>query len=82
MHIIAGDKAGITKTAIDTLSAREFETFRLIGQGFKSAQIAARLHLSVKTIETYRSRIKDKLGLEGAPQLLQYSINWAKGQSQ
>lgn len=82
LHIIAGDKAGITKTAIDNLSAREFETFRLIGQGYKSAQIAARLHLSIKTIETYRSRIKEKLGLDGAPQLLQYSITWAKGQSQ
>lgn len=82
LHIIAGDKAGTTKTPIESLSDREFETFRLIGQGYKASQIAAQLHLSVKTIETYRSRIKEKLGLDNAAQLLQYSISWAKNQRQ
>ncbi len=82
LHIIAGDKAGITKTAIDHLSDREFETFRLIGQGYKASQIASQLHLSVKTIETYRSRIKEKLGLTNAAQLLQYSIAWARNQNE
>jgi DNA-binding NarL/FixJ family response regulator len=82
LHIIAGDKTGTNKTAIDTLSDREFETFRLIGQGFKASQIADRLHLSVKTIETYRSRIKEKLGLANAAQLLRYSIAWAKGKNE
>jgi DNA-binding NarL/FixJ family response regulator len=82
LHIIAGDKAGITKTAIESLSDREFETFRLIGQGYKASQIALQLHLSVKTIETYRSRIKGKLGLANAAQLLQYSIAWARNRSE
>jgi len=82
LHIIAGDKAGTTKTAIDNLSDREFETFRLIGQGFKASQIAAQLHLSVKTIETYRSRIKEKLRLDNAAQLLQYSITWARNKNE
>jgi DNA-binding NarL/FixJ family response regulator len=82
LHIIAGDKTGTNKTAIDTLSDREFETFRLIGQGYKASQIADRLHLSVKTIETYRSRIKEKLGLANTAKLLQYSIIWAKNQDE
>jgi DNA-binding NarL/FixJ family response regulator len=82
LHIIAGDKTGTNKTAIDTLSDREFETFRLIGQGYKASQIAARLHLSVKTIETYRSRIKEKMGIANAAQLLQYSISWARNKNQ
>lgn len=82
LHIIAGDKAGAIKTSIENLSDREFETFRLIGQGFKASQIAAQLHLSVKTIETYRSRIKEKLGLDNAAQLLQYSISWARNRNQ
>ena len=82
MHIVAGDKAGTTKTAIENLSDREFETFRLIGQGYKASQVAEKLHLSVKTIETYRSRIKEKLGLDNAAQLLQYSISWSKNQNQ
>jgi DNA-binding NarL/FixJ family response regulator len=80
MHIIAGDKAGIFKTAIERLSDRELETFRLIGEGYSMSKIAERLHLSVKTIETYRSRIKEKLGLTDAAQLLQYSIHWARNQ--
>jgi DNA-binding NarL/FixJ family response regulator len=82
LHIIAGDKTGTSKTPIENLSDREFETFRLIGQGYKASQIASQLHLSVKTIETYRSRIKDKLGLVNAAQLLQYSISWAKNQNE
>jgi DNA-binding NarL/FixJ family response regulator len=80
MHLIAGNKTDVTKTAIDCLSDRELETFRLIGEGYSMSKIAERLHLSVKTIETYRSRIKEKLGLADASQLLQYSIQWARNQ--
>ncbi|MFC1781619.1 response regulator [Planctomycetota bacterium] len=81
LHKIARDKAGTTKTPIENLSDREFEIFRLIGDGFKASQIAKQLHLSTKTIETYRSRIKEKLNLPNAPELLQYSIKWAKSQN-
>jgi DNA-binding NarL/FixJ family response regulator len=80
LHKIAGDKAGTTKTPIENLSDREFEIFRLIGEGYKASQIAKHLHLSTKTIETYRSRIKEKLNLPNAAELLQYSIKWAKSQ--
>ncbi|MFZ0034108.1 MAG: response regulator transcription factor [Sedimentisphaerales bacterium] len=80
LHKIAGDKAGTTKTPIENLSDREFEIFRLIGEGLKASQIAKHLHLSIKTIETYRTRIKEKLGLVNASELLQYSIKWAKSQ--
>lgn len=80
LHQIAGDKAGPTKTPIENLSDREFEIFRLIGEGLKASQIAKQLHLSTKTIETYRSRIKEKLDLPNAAELLQYSIKWAKSQ--
>ena len=80
LHKIARDKAGTTKTAMDNLSDREFEVFRLIGEGYKASQIAEQLHLSTKTIETYRSRIKEKLDLPNAAELLQYSIKWAKSQ--
>ncbi|MFA6187199.1 MAG: response regulator transcription factor [Phycisphaerae bacterium] len=80
LHRIAGDKAGTTKTPIENLSAREFEIFRLIGEGLKASQMAKQLHLSIKTIETYRSRIKEKLNLPNASKLLQYSIKWAKSQ--
>ena len=78
LHKIARDKTGTTKTPIEKLSDREFEVFRLIGEGLKASQIAMQLHLSTKTIETYRSRIKEKLNLPNAAELLQYSIKWAK----
>ena len=80
LHKIARDKAGIAKTPIESLSDREFEIFRLIGEGLKASQMAKQLHLSIKTIETYRSRIKEKLNLPNASELLQYSIRWAKSQ--
>jgi DNA-binding NarL/FixJ family response regulator len=80
LHKIAGNKAGTAKTPIESLSDREFEIFRLIGEGLKASQMAKQLHLSIKTIETYRSRIKEKLNLPNASQLLQYSIKWAKSQ--
>ena len=78
LHKIAGDKAGTTKTPIENLSNREFEIFRLIGEGYKASQIAKQLHLSTKTIDTYRSRIKEKLNLDNATELLQYAIKWGK----
>ena len=80
LHKVAGDKAGTAKTPIETLSDREFEVFRLIGEGLKASQIANQLHLSAKTIETYRSRLKEKLNLADAAELLRYSIKWAKNQ--
>jgi len=80
LHKIAGDKAGTSKTPIEKLSNRELEIFRMIGEGLKASQIAKQLHLSTKTIETYRSRIKEKLNLPNAAELLQYSIKWAKSQ--
>jgi DNA-binding NarL/FixJ family response regulator len=61
---------------VSKLSDREFEIFRLIGGGYKASQIADRMHLSVKTIETYRARIKEKLNITDASKLLQYAIKW------
>lgn len=80
LHKIAGDKADTTKTTIENLSDREFEVFRLIGEGYKPSQIAKKLHLSVKTIETYRGRLKEKLNLNSAIEISQYAIKWAKSQ--
>jgi len=80
LHTIGRNKAGETKTPIESLSDRELEIFRMIGDGLKASQIAKQLHLSTKTIETYRSRIKEKLNLPNAAELLQYSIKWAKSQ--
>jgi DNA-binding NarL/FixJ family response regulator len=67
-------------SAIERLSDRELEVFTSIGHGYGTRQIADRLHLSVKTIETYRAHIKEKLDLEDANELLQNAIQWVKNQ--
>ncbi|MHC4354028.1 MAG: response regulator, partial [Planctomycetota bacterium] len=61
---------------VESLSDRELEVFHLIGKGHGTRQISERLHLSVKTIETYRAHIKEKLNLADAAELLQYAIQW------
>lgn len=59
------------------LSNRELEVFGLIGHGLKTKEIAHKLHLSIKTIESYRSNIKSKLGLENASELVRSAIQWS-----
>ena len=58
------------------LSNRELEVFELVGQGLGPTDVAQRLGLSVKTVETYRSHIKDKLGLKNATALRRRAIDW------
>ena len=45
-----------------------------IGRGYGTKEIACKLHLSVKTIETYRARIKEKLGLQSSAELMRYAM--------
>jgi len=62
------------------LSDREMEVFRLIGQGLENRLIADQLHLSLKTVESYRVNIKNKLNLKNPAELLKHAVHWAKGQ--
>jgi DNA-binding NarL/FixJ family response regulator len=63
---------------VDTLSDRELEVFQLLGSGYGPSQIADELHLSVKTVEGYKARIKEKLLLKDARELVQQAIQWNK----
>lgn len=62
---------------VEELSERELQVFELVGQGQRTSDIAARLGLSVKTIETYRQRIKDKLHLKNGADLARCAAQWA-----
>lgn len=75
-----GDKGTTDKSPIDRLSDRELEVFELIGQGLGSRQIAEKLCVSIKTIESHREHIKEKLNLKNAAELVQRAVQW--GQSQ
>jgi len=68
--------AALQKPAVAVLSDRELEVFRLIGAGHSTRQIAEKLRLSIKTVETYQAHIKDKLSLRSARELVQYAIEW------
>ena len=59
------------------LSNRELEVLELIGQGLGTAMIAEHLHVSPRTVETYRSRLKMKLNLESAADLNRCAVEWA-----
>lgn len=63
---------------LEALSDRELEVFQLLGEGLKPGEIAKKLNLSAKTVETYREQIKIKLNLANASALSQYAISWAK----
>ncbi|MGD1084896.1 MAG: response regulator transcription factor [Verrucomicrobiota bacterium] len=61
---------------MERLTDRELEVFQLIGRGQGTRKIAEELHLGVKTVESYRARIKEKLKLTDGTQLLQQAIQW------
>jgi DNA-binding NarL/FixJ family response regulator len=64
---------------VDTLTNREVQVLNLIGRGLSTRQTAEALHLSVKTVESHRQRIKRKLSLKTSAQLMQYAVNWYAG---
>lgn len=64
--------------SITLLSDRELEVYRLIGEGTTTAEIAKNLHLSVKTIETYRANIKTKLNLKNNTELIKHAVEWVQ----
>lgn len=64
------------KSLIERLSDRELEVFHLIGQGYGTRQIADVLHLSIKTIESYRANIKEKLHLQSGGELVHRAVIW------
>jgi len=62
---------------IQLLSDREFEVFRMIGEGLETKEIAEKLCLSVKTVESYRIRIKSKLGIRNNMELIRTAVEWS-----
>ncbi len=76
VHKMVQGRSDGQKSPIERLTDRELEVFQLIGQGQGTRRIAAELHLGVKTVESYRARIKEKLNLEDGTQLLQHAIQW------
>jgi len=75
LHRLVGGRAA-ERSPIDRLSDRELEAFELMGHGLTTEAIAARMHVSPKTVETYRARIKEKLGLGNITELVRHAAQW------
>jgi DNA-binding NarL/FixJ family response regulator len=73
---VGAERQEAARTSLDALADRELEVFRLIGEGVRTKDIASRLHLSVKTVETYRDRIRQKLDLADGTELVHVATQW------
>ncbi len=72
--------SGEKMSVIDRLSDRELEVLTLIGHGLGTRLIAEYLHLSVKTVESHRAHLKEKLNIATAPELVRFGVEWVRSQ--
>lgn len=79
LKFVRGHEAvGIAQSQVGGLSDRELEIFQLLGKGKSTSEIADELHLSLKTVQAYSVRAKEKLGLTSAAELLREAILWVE----
>ena len=81
LNQLVGGRTTPNISPIEELSDRELEVFSLIGQGHGTRPIAEKLHLSVKTIESHRAHIKEKLNLKSAAELVHHAIQWVQSEA-
>ena len=77
---LASGRQPTVETPLQILSDRELEVFELTGRGISTREISERLHLSIKTVESYRARIKEKLSLKSAAELMQQAVQWVESE--
>lgn len=75
-----GGKGSLSGPSVDLLADRELEVFQMIGRGRTTREIAELLHLGSKTVDTYRERIKQKLGLRNAAELYHRATQWVRNE--
>jgi DNA-binding CsgD family transcriptional regulator len=80
LELLTGRRPRGSTSPIEKLSDREFEIFRLIGQGKSTRDIAKQLHLSPKTVDVHRGHIKEKLDLKDATSLVRHAVRWVETQ--
>ena len=73
---VVGGRKPIEQSSLESLSDRELEVFKLLGEGLTTEKMAGAMRVSPKTVETYRSRIKEKLGLNNFTELVQRAARW------
>lgn len=78
LHKVAEGKMDAKTLPEGALSDRELQVFQMIGQGRGTRQIAEELHISAKTVESYRAHIKVKMNLTNAHELTQHAVHWVE----
>ena len=73
-------KPPVTKSPAEMLSDRELEVFQLLGRGCSTRQIAVEMHIGFKTAQAFNARIKQKLKLSNATELLRAALRWHDSQ--
>ncbi len=81
LHRVADPHINQGVSPVECLSDRELEVFEGLGRGRKTKEIAADLHLSVKTVQTYCEHLKTKLHLKDATSLVRFAVQWVEAQT-
>ncbi|TVR53083.1 MAG: DNA-binding response regulator [Puniceicoccaceae bacterium] len=77
-QLVNGTTSSTDSSPVDRLTDRELEVIQFIGRGLSTREIAGRLNLSVKTIESHRAHVKEKLSLRSATELVQFAVQWVE----
>lgn len=80
LHTLVNGRKSLAASPVEALSDRELEVFSMIGQGHGTRAVAEKLHLSIKTIESHRAHIKEKLNLRSATELVHHAIQWVQSE--
>ena len=81
LNTFAGARSAKHRSPIEILTDREFDVFKLIGEGCDTRQVAKRLHISPKTVDVHRQNLREKLKLPGATSLIQHAVRWVETQN-
>lgn len=81
LNRFAGTGSSQVASPMEILSDRELEVFTLLGQGNSTREVASKLNLSIKTVESHRAHIKEKLNLMNASELIRHAVQWVQMES-
>ena len=80
LDVFCGRRSPTSDSVIGRLTDREFQVFQCLGQGMSSREIGEQLHMSVKTVETHRRHVREKLDLKTGPELIKFAVRWGSAQ--
>lgn len=81
LDALSRPRTAASASVLSRLTDRELEILRMIGQGKESRIISDELHISIKTVDTHRGHLKEKLGLKNGTELIHYAVRWVGEQA-